>query len=76
MKTFKITWTKHGSMGAYPKEDTVRAVSAKMALKKFFNKKLDTQGRTRRWWLDYDREANGCWCDGFEASEIPETPTV
>lgn len=75
MKTFKITWTKHGSVGTYPKESTIRAVSPKMALKKFFNEKM-YNGKTRRWWLDYDREANGCWCDGFEASEVPETPTI
>ena len=70
MKTFKITWTKHGSVCTYQKEETISAVSSKMALKKFFNQKVDTNGRTRRWWFDYDREANGIWCDNFVVTEI------
>ena len=68
MKTFKITWKKHGNVSTYDKEETISAVSPKMALKKFFNKKA-YDGHTTRWWMDYDREVNGIYCTDFQVRD-------
>lgn len=72
MKTFKITYIKHGNVCNYNKEDTIQAVSAKMALKKWFNYRdpCDSTRRTRRQWMDYDGWANGISYSNFEVTEV------
>ena len=72
MKKFKITYIKHGNVCDYHKEDMIESRSAKMALKKWFNYRdpCDPQKRTRQWWMDYDREANGITYSDFNVAEI------
>ena len=65
LKPFIVTYIKHGNVCDYNKSEEVMATSEKMALKKFFNHR-EYDGRTRRQWMDYDREANGITYTDFK----------
>lgn len=71
LKPFVITYVKHGNVCDYNKSEKVMATSEKMALKKFFNHKEFGDKRTRRQWMDYEREVNGITYSDFKV--IAET---
>ena len=64
LKNYRIHYRRVCTTGTYDHHEDVRAVSEKMAIKKFWNHKDFNNGRSNLDWMKYEREALGFqWID-------------
>lgn len=70
MKKFRIHYQRHGSVATYDHHEDVSAVSEKMALKKFWNYKQFGDTRTRKQWMEYERQVNGIWWSDIRVEQL------